>query len=498
MHINFIISGRAENRERNRRNRACDVYQKQEMHRQRLRRLHMKEQEAAPKLSRQEQVKINVRNFRLEGDVKSKMNEMLSMFEEYKSTATTCSRSTVWRRCRTVRIDEQLNDIASPSQRADFLAKRLTPRTLKHLKRTPNRGGGRPRKLVDEVEELCVEFWRDDKISRCMPGKKRHNLKKVKLASGENGWLSKRVLYANCRTVYDMFCAKHPGVRMSFTTFYRTKPSEIVFAKMSHRMVCGCVYCINASLLRKALGKASTDEMLNAIRCDRHSGSVEQLDLNDCQSCLSKIETWQHQVSEIEGAEFSQIEAVLCGNKKYPQFVQSKDVDKLRTVMKKSLPFLLKHIQLIKSQHNAYSEVNQQLRPGELQIIGDYSENYQIITPCESQSMHFGKRALSLYTAVCNFVTGKNQMNEEVHLIFSAQLEKNNATVEAIHTTIRNEIEQQHEVSFERVFEHTDGCSVQYKCSAVLGWFANESHSSGVKIMRHYFESGHGKSKDTQ
>lgn len=109
--------------------------------------------------------------------------------------------------------------------------------------------------------------------------------------------------------------------------------------------------------------------------------------------------------------------------------------------------------------------------------------------------MHFMHNNQVVILTVVTTMKVHDTIIDEIHLVMSKKIEKNNAVIQISHDRIIQNIEEFHGVKIKKVIEFTDGCSSQYKCRKFFGWLAERKIEDNPKLMRIYWESGHGKSK---
>ena len=92
----------------------------------------------------------------------------------------------------------------------------------------------RVRPLPVDTKALVVAFYRDDEISRPMPGKDF-------VSVGKNVHLQKRLIFCNLKEAYQQFVSRHHSVKIDFSSFADLRPKECVLAGSSGtHSVCVC------------------------------------------------------------------------------------------------------------------------------------------------------------------------------------------------------------------------------------------------------------------
>ena len=127
----------------------------------------------------------------------------------------------------------------------------------------------------------------------------------------------------------------------------------------------------------------------------------------------------------------------------------------------------------------------------------DYAEQIQFLLDLELQAMHWvGAPSLSVEGMACHLF--KSEEDESPTLTFHSHLADNSLQNAATTTTHLNEVFNQ---LFEEkllkkgdwIWDHTDGCSKQYRCAKAFYFLSWLSHKWGVVIDRAIGAPGHGK-----
>lgn len=449
--------------------------------------------------------------------------------EQNETPKAGTSRWTMNRKRRKQR--EVLESIESPEERAKTVVGALTPNTKSAAKKILGLNkihrSGRPRKLNFDQQQLVRDFWQKDSISRVLPGKKRQERKKLIIVNPDGTKtktnVPKRYLYFTQEEVFMKFKEKHPELPISRSSFYRLKPKEVVQAPPSSRLTCGCVKCINFKFLCQELLETGQhpSEFLNLHTC-------ENCNLRQCPTCKDKMistikmptptiedePTEDDLVLEDEAAlEDASVPEDNTNNQDSQvgqikvKWYQVETVDKKAKLVQKegttieikiklmdTIDAHVRHVQLVKIQHQCYDDIRDNLKTNQVLMISDYSENWTIKYPVEAQSMHFCDHQVVILTVVTTMRDPEtNELFDEIHLVLSERIDKINTNVQLCHTKIMDDIEERHGVKIDTLFEITDGCGQQYKSRKVLGWLGDTSNKR--KYQRYYWESGHGKSK---
>ncbi|KAL5505266.1 hypothetical protein EMCRGX_G006670 [Ephydatia muelleri] len=124
---------------------------------------------------------------------------------------------------------------------------------------TPNTKIGKC--LSDATVQLLQDFYTSDEVSRAMPGKKDY------ISVGRKEHRQNRLILCNLREAYEQFKAKHPGTKLSFSTFAMLRPKECVLAGASGtHTVCVCTLHQNTKLMFIGIVRTNVNE---AVEHDR-------------------------------------------------------------------------------------------------------------------------------------------------------------------------------------------------------------------------------------
>ena len=149
---------------------------------------------------------------------------------------------------------------------------------------SPNPKRGRP--LPADTKALVAAFYRDDEISRPLPGKKDF------VSVGKNLHVQKRLLLCNLKEAYQQFMSKHNGVKIGSSTYADLRPKECVLAGSSGtHSICVCTIHQNVKLMMVGSRMEDLDgdlelthysQALSLIRCNPFHPNCA---LGSCTSC---------------------------------------------------------------------------------------------------------------------------------------------------------------------------------------------------------------------
>ena len=84
------------------------------------------------------------------------------------------------------------------------------------------------RRLPDETKQAVVNFYLDQEMARCLPGRK--DVVVVRMSDGQKETKQKRLLLSNLNEAYCAFSKGLPEVKVGFSMFAELRPKEVVLA----------------------------------------------------------------------------------------------------------------------------------------------------------------------------------------------------------------------------------------------------------------------------
>ena len=135
-----------------------------------------------------------------------------------------------------------------------------------------------------------------------------------------------------------------------------------------------------------------------------------------------------------------------------------------------------------------YKKAINNLCPGQIIKVQDFSENYTCLVPDEVQSLHWPQTQVTLFPVVTFWKDINGNLLED-HLVYVSDDNKHDyAFVELVNAKI-NGYYMQHGVQINLDIDFNDGCATQFKSIKSDWLFTNRK----VKTEGIYFESSHGK-----
>lgn len=347
---------------------------------------------------------------------------------------------------------------------------------------------------------LVTNFFFSDDASRATAGMKETiTRKKVKL--------QKRYLLRPMKKLWSIFCRKHKNVKVSYATFTRYRPFNVVPTSADNRDTCLCIAHVNMTFLAKKmkeLGLIECDdphEIVKGIVCSKRQIRCMYDNCDGCRNrnvaLLPSIFQNDDQCEWNAWENITETRTFLKGGQKITKPVKcSKKVTKIGTIhelvdlfQKKILTFK-RHIFNIKTQNEAFNKCKETLDSSSAVIIIDFSENYQCKLSSEIQSFHFGgsRAQATIHTGVIYlghrrpipFATISDCLQHGPTAIW--------AHLDPILKYLTTEVPELRIIHF-----FSDGPSTQYRQKTNFYLYAQKMNELGFISTWSFFEAGHGK-----
>lgn len=289
-----------------------------------------------------------------------------------------------------------------------FVARNLGVKKIRIIKK---RTAGVSDKIRDEMEKF---FTRND-ISRMTSGKKEcRTFKKDKKQI--------RYLTDTLMNLYKIY--KSDGGKYGFTTFFKYKPFYVLSPTMQSRDTCLCVKHSNVDFLLKALKSyqliqqdTRTTDVLSNIVCDVQSYKCMY---NNCQMCKNshmefnlndeekeKILKWyqwereKYTYKKVENGESKEVTT-----KKYLKKMKEGTATELIDSFNEKISQFRTHYYNMKTQQKQYRQCIEKLKPHEVLLLCDFSENYTCKLREEIQALHYGasKQQVTLHCGIIYYM----------------------------------------------------------------------------------------------
>ncbi|KAL5503683.1 hypothetical protein EMCRGX_G010672 [Ephydatia muelleri] len=357
---------------------------------------------------------------------------------------------------------------------------------------SPNPKRGRP--LPADTKALVAAFYRDDEISRPLPGKKDF------VSVGKNVHVQKRLLLCNLKEAYQQFMSKHNGVKIGFSTFADLRPKECVLAGSSGtHSVCVCTIHQNVKLMMVGSRMEDLDgdlelthysQALSLIRCNPFHPNCA---LGSCTSCPGPemLRECLLQYFDDKAVDDIQYNQWTSTDRSMLETVIQQVEEFVDTFMEK-LEILSRHEFIAKEQSRYLNEKKEALQPGEFVVLLDFSENYSFIVQDAVQGYYWTNSQATLHPCVYYYSCDGKEL-QHGSLVFISECN--------IHDTVAVPLFQRQLVEYlkstygviTKITYFSDGCAGQYKnCKNFIN-LCYHLEDFGVPAEWHFFATSHGK-----
>ena len=290
------------------------------------------------------------------------------------------------------------------------------------------------RHVSQETFDNVVSFYENDEYSRCMPGKK--DFVSVKSADGRIHF-QKHLILCNLKELYQHFKTKYPQQRIGFTKFAELCPKHCILAGASGtHSVCVCTIHQNVKLM--LLG-AQLHELNHSWSTYHHllakmicNPPLPDCYLGECEVCPG-IEPLKQEL-------YSLFDENMIDSITYKQWT-AVDRSSLETVSQHSYDFvesfcekleaLRSHSFIASQQSKFFVESKSSLKPGEIVVCADFSENYAFVLQDAAQGFHWNNAQATLHPFIIYY--RESDITEIQHLNFVVISDSMNHDTVAVH-----------------------------------------------------------------
>ena len=384
----------------------------------------------------------------------------------------------------------------------DHQAKRAKAVQAEHgIFSTPNTKPGR--RIPEETILKVKQFYESDDVSRQMPGKKDSVSMVV---DGVKQQVQKRLILLTQYEAFILFKEKYPEVKLGFSKFAEARPKNVVLpGSAGTHNVCVCTYHQNSKLMLSNSQIASKKEFKKIVG-DSYEGEIryehlvakmicnpprEECWLATCEQCDEPDELEKELVSIFAKLDMDEVT--------YRQW-QSTDRTELITITESPADFvesLLAKLHVLKvhmfihdMQTKQFCAVKENLSPGEVLIVGDFSENYSFVVQDAAQGVHWSNSSCTLHPWMC-YYKEDNVVKTLSVLFISDCLTHDTIAVYAFQKFLISLLKQRMNLVAIQYF--SDGCSKQYKNKKNFLNLAYHAADFGVPADWSFSATSHGK-----
>ena len=350
--------------------------------------------------------------------------------------------------------------------------------------------------LAKTTIDHVVAFYESDSSSRMMPGKK--DFVSVK---GEHGraHVQKRLILSNLKELYQDFKQKYPKERIGFSKFAELRLKHCILAGASGtHSVCVCTINQNVKLMINGmkLHESTTRGLTNYHTCLAKMMCNPPLPicyLGECDYCPG--------IEKLKETLVTLLDENLIDSITYKQWT-AVDRSTLETMMKSSDEFvdslcekleaLRSHSFIATQQSQFYEECKASLKPGEVAVSADFSENYAFVLQDAAQGFHWNNSQCTIHPFVVYFKESLS-ISHRSFVVISDCLQ---------HDTIAVYLFQKRLVGFLKammgciprmIYYFSDGAASQYKNRKNFLNLCYHQDDFGIPAEWHFSATSHGK-----
>ena len=335
--------------------------------------------------------------------------------------------------------------------------------------------------------------------------------------------LSAKVLSQPISELYTKFKETHPTMQMSCSQFHKLRPKHV---KTTHSMKLyqsRCEHCTNPRLKLDALNKAcdltkkleskikSKADLSNVTLCPKPSPDSEFHAMKclqrECIDCgVEAIE--QHTAPMVAVAGNDDLKWQFWTTQDYVKRDQKTSKQKVLGTKKGAASELIKelqddaqelpqHLLVAQWQKNAFDTLSKSVPRNSIVVHMDFSENYSTFYQEEISSAHWMKNLITIHPLVafyrCPACDDDTRLVMDVLIFISDDNQHDHHAVQAFYALAIKFLKETRGISFDRVFEFTDGCASQYKSRGPMVDLSFGFKDFGIVRERICFGSCHGK-----
>ena len=300
------------------------------------------------------------------------------------------------------------------------------------------------------------------------------------------------------KELYQAFKNEHSTLHIGFTKFAELRPKHCILAGASGtHAVCVCTIHQNVKLMLEGVKiqqLSSQDPQLTNYHCCIAqlvcNPALPRCYLRECDFCpgiYGLKECLMKRLDEnlIDEVTFKQWTAVDRSTLETVTLPSDEFVDALC----ERLEALQTHSFIAKQQSQFYDQCKQSLKPAEIVVSADFSENYSFVLQDAAQGFHWNNSQSTIHPFVIYF----NDLSHASFVVISDCMS---------HDTIAVYLFQKRLISFlrsklgclpKKIYYFSDGAASQYKNRKNFVNLCLHNHDFGIKAEWHFSATSHGK-----
>ena len=321
-------------------------------------------------------------------------------------------------------------------------------------------------------------FYERDEVSRVMPGKNDY-------VAVDGKKVQKRIMNDYLKNIYERFSAEYPTITISFSLFCSMRPVHILKCNLLSRNTCLCSRHQNMALKFAALKKvgvsvpANPDVAARTLTITEFDQKVNALQIPQDEVKVF-YEAWKRVTDE-------------TGKKKMKIVTIGVDVEAFKKLMIADYIAFLDHVDRVFAQYEFIRKKKEALKPGEVLVQMDFSENFLCQTNDEIQSAYWNATAVTLHPIVVYYrTTDDGELSHKSYVLVSEELAHNTT---AVYTILKKFVPQLMAdiPNVAKINYVTDSPTSQYRNRTIFHILHMHKKLFGVPASWFYFEAGHGK-----
>lgn len=357
--------------------------------------------------------------------------------------------------------------------------------------------------LSEDQKREVIDFYKQDSISRILPGKKEYVSVKDPV-TGKRTKYQKRILTMKLKEAYQLF-KEEAKISIGFSTFAELRPSEVFPVSQRDHEVCMCMHHENIEMLLDGLNKMSKTMKLPTNAETAMKETICYFDLNDDKSlnCCKRncrecgVDSWVNKVinfdendleedMETNFYQWKRIEGKMKKELIVCDLLQAKE--ELISLLN---PFAL-HVYTAQKQLAEFKFLKENLKVGHLIIHEDFAENFMLKQQGEIMAAHWNSTQVTLFTCIIYYRNNETlELEHKNYVVVSDDINHTKHAVFAFNSAIIEDLKQT--VAFNHIHFWSDGCGAQFKNRFNMQNLMLHTHYYGVSADWNFFGTAHGK-----
>lgn len=400
------------------------------------------------------------------------------------------SRETIKRLCMSKVVEEsgtqtRLQALLGIDRSVAYRMKKRVKKTFKSGSITRKEKKKRQRVGSATKRKMVEKFYLNDQISRQCPGK--NDWMKNKDTGEER---VKRVLTDYIKNIHARFLSEYPEVHISRTTFRKWKPWYVLLCQHLRKDTAMCTIHQNFALrlyaLRQILPNSaeipkSPDEFVKKYTNDEVKQMIDSFDTATWDGNM-RYHQWKPVTDKNDGKTKTRKIAITVPMEEF-----------LADFFMEYLDFA-QHASRVIIQYGQLKDLKRNLKPGEMVIQVDFSENWFSQCADSVQGAYFNQSQTTLHCAVAWWREGNTIMKKA--FLHCSPVNAHGADM--IHAIMSQTITEDlkdliEEKNIRRIHYWSDSPTSQYRNRFMFHFIATHEKKFGIIASWDYFEAGHGK-----